>query len=110
MAYFFPILPWVQMKEHQTKEEQKMSFKVHFHNDLSTGEMYDLTQTSDDIKDGDVFVCNQDKTVGFLMGTRPTLIRGEKGELDSLTPEGWDVYRTGKYKESFDWAIEYIDY
>jgi hypothetical protein len=77
-----------------------MTVTVHHHNDLRTTEMYDLTQTSDDIADGDVFVCNGGKTIGFLMKAWPTLLKGERGELEQATPEGMVNFRA-EYPETF---------
>lgn len=77
-----------------------MTVTVHHHNDLSTSEMYNLTQTSDAIADGDVFVCNGGKTIGFLMQAWPTLLKGELGSLERATAEGMVNFRR-EYPETF---------
>lgn len=48
---------------------------------LSTGEMYDQTQCDEHFKDGDLFVCNSGKTVGFLSKAWPVAMFGETGSL-----------------------------
>jgi hypothetical protein len=83
-----------------TTEKTHMPVTIHTHLDLSTSEMYDLTQTSDDIHDGDVFVCNGGRTIGFLMQAWPTLIAGELGSLEQATVDGMANFRR-EYPETF---------
>ena len=59
-----------------------MTVIVYYFNDMSTSEMYDLTQIDDRIADGDVFVCNGGRTIGFLMKAWPILLKGELGSLE----------------------------
>lgn len=63
---------------------------IHRHADLSATEMYDITQTSDEIKDGDLFVCSGGKVVGFLMKAWPTVLFGsdETKELHLMNEHG----------------------
>lgn len=61
---------------------------------LSTGQMYDLTQTSEQFHDGTVFVCNNGKTVGFLSSAWPVAVYGETGELHNLTKSGAETLKT----------------
>lgn len=77
-----------------------MTVKVHLFPEYSTSEMYDITQTSEDIKDGDLFVCNGGGTVGFLMKAWPTALFGEVGYLELATPEGVENFRK-EYPETF---------
>ena len=81
-----------------------MPVKVHLHLNLSTGAMYDLTQTSGAIKDGDLFVCNAGKTVGFLMQAWPTALYGDVGALDRFAPGGKELY-AAEYAETFERAL-----
>jgi len=57
---------------------------------LSTGGMYDTTQCNELFKDGDLFVCNSGKTVGFLDKAWPIALYGETGYLDLFVPEKRD--------------------
>jgi hypothetical protein len=65
--------------------------------------MYDLTQTDGEIKDGDLFICNGEKTIGFLMKAWPTVIEGERGELEQATSAGLAKLKI-EYAATFDLA------
>jgi len=52
---------------------------------LNTAQMYDRTQTDMRFKDGSVFVCNDNKTIGMLSRAWPVAVYGETGELHNLT-------------------------
>jgi hypothetical protein len=74
--------------------------RTHIMNDLSTSEMYNHTQCQDVVNDGDIFVCNGGRTVGFLMKAWPTLLAGELGSLEKATPEGMRNFRQ-EYPDTF---------
>ena len=61
---------------------------VHFRQDLSTREAYNWSQTSEQLEDGDIFVVNNGKTIGFLMEAWPTALYGEVGALELASPQG----------------------
>ena len=71
---------------------------VQFGPNLSTGEMYDQTQCDEKFKDGDLFVCNSGKTVGFLSKAWPVAIYGETGSLHLAAETIWNEYPDVKFK------------
>lgn len=62
--------------------------KIHRFNGLSAPRLYDRTQTDSSIQDGDIFVLEDLKIVGFLMEAWPVILHGEdsSGELHRLKP------------------------
>lgn len=59
---------------------------------LTTSEMYNVTQCDEKFKDGDLFVCNSGKTVGFLSEAWPVAIFGETGSLHIALGSIYDKY------------------
>jgi len=80
-----------------------MPVKVHLHPELSTGAMYNRTQTDESFRNGDLFVCNGGETVGFLMSAWPTALYGLPGELHTFAPGGRTKY-AAEYPETFERA------
>ncbi len=79
---------------------------VHTWNDLSTGEAYDRTQWDDEVKDGDIIVCNEGKSVAILVEAWPTLVKGEEGEFHTFMRDGtWQTLDGGKYVEAHKIAM-----
>ena len=75
---------------------------VHTWNDLDTGDAYDRTQWDDDVKDGDVIVCNGGKSVAILVEAWPTIAKGEQGEFHGFNPGvTWETLDEGKYAEAY---------
>lgn len=71
--------------------------KTHNLAHLSDGEIYDLTQTSDDIKDGDVLILSGGRTA-LLMGAWPTMVVGASDALHRLMPgRTWGNIECGRY-------------
>lgn len=81
--------------------------KLHLFPELDEGEMYNRTQTDEEIKDGDLFVCSEGKTLGFLAEAWPV-------RLFSKDPAGWESLHTitaghearveADYQKTFDLA------
>jgi hypothetical protein len=67
-------------------------FVVQHGPNLTTGEMYDSTQCDELFKDGDLFVCNSGKTVGFLSKAWPVAVFGETGSLHLAAETIWREY------------------
>ncbi len=78
---------------------------VHFRQDLSTKEAYNWSQTSEDLEDGDLFVVNGGKTIGFLMEAWPTALYGQVGALELASPEGLIGFRK-KYPRVMELAAQ----
>ena len=81
-----------------------MTYRTHDLSSLSTGETYDHTQCADDMKDGDLFVCNKGKTIGFLSKAWPIALFGETGSLHTITP-GHEEEIMGEYPGLLDSAF-----
>lgn len=67
-----------------------MPRNIHDFMRFGTGTTYDLTQTDDSIKDGDLFVCQdygKPVTIGFLDKAWPVRLFGPRGKLDGIAPE-----------------------
>lgn len=91
---------------------------IHDFRSLSPGEMYDVTQTNEDIKDGDVFVCWSGKegtaidptsapVVGFLMKAWPVHLFGEQHRLAlHLIEPGKEAGFEAEYPKTFELARE----
>jgi hypothetical protein len=89
---------------------------VTFEQDVSTGEAYDLTQTDDTIKDGDVLIVGSEGVVGVMVGAWPTAATKAHGQFHGLA-DGFtlDSIDGGKYaaaakvadkmaKQEIDWS------
>jgi hypothetical protein len=61
--------------------------QVHTFGDWATGEVYDETQVSDDIRMGDVLVVPRERVVGFLFAAWPTAVTLEHGGFHQLDPD-----------------------
>lgn len=70
-----------------------------------SGQAYDLTQTSDDIRDGDVLIVPNEGIVAILYQAWPLALTSENGRLHSLRDSGWNL---GNYEESVILAESYI--
>lgn len=80
--------------------------QVHVFNELSTGDAYDETQVNDDIKDGDIIVCNGGKSVAILVEAWPTSVKGEQGEFHGMKDDvSWETLYDGKYAEAYKIAM-----
>lgn len=79
-------------------DAEKRKPVTHSYPGYSTTEMYNLTQTNDAIRDGDLFICNKGETVGFLMQAWPTLLWGELGALEKA--KSIESFRA-EYPETF---------
>jgi hypothetical protein len=76
---------------------------------ISAGDAYDVTQTCDDMRDGDLIVCtheNGERIVAVLLEAWPTRMIGPRGdvmhELDSSLD--WATFESGKYLRSYEAA------
>lgn len=79
---------------------------VHTWNDHSTGEAYDRTQWDDEVKDGDVIVCNEGKSVAILVEAWPTIAKGERGEFHGMLGDvTLETLGEGKYAEAYKIAM-----
>lgn len=75
---------------------------VHKFNQLTTGEAYDETQVNDDIKDGDIIVCNDGKSIAILVEAWPAIAKGERGDFHGLEEgRSWETLDGGKYAEAY---------
>lgn len=61
---------------------------IHRFSGISVRRLYDQTQTDDSIRDGDIFVLEDLRIVGFLCKAWPVILHGEdsSGELHRLLP------------------------
>lgn len=82
---------------------------VHYFRDSSAA--YNLTQTKDDIHDGDVLVCKKEKSIGVLYEAWPVFVfGGDVGVLERLKPEvKLDTMDGGKYAKSYALAKSTYD-
>jgi hypothetical protein len=61
--------------------------KVHTFDDMSTGQVYDLTQVSDDIRMGDILVVPRERVAGFLFAAWPCAVTRDHGHFHQLDPD-----------------------
>lgn len=93
--------------------------KIHTFEGLTSGEVYDLTQTDDSIKDGDVLVIPQNLAeshngiVGILIEAWPTSVHGHDPDHTNHQLHGFDNIEdflahgdNEKYRASIDLALE----
>lgn len=78
----------------------------------STSTAYDMTQTCDDIRDGDVLDIPNERVVGVLVGAYPVGITADFGDLHGLTlaegqerRDAWAALDGGKYAASYRAAV-----
>jgi len=95
-----------QIKDNDAADVQKVlarTPKVHDLRHMSHGEVYDLTQTSDDIRDGDVLHVKDGSAVMFKAW--PTMVNGNSKSLHSFdTGYSWDDEDLSHYKRAVDIA------
>jgi len=86
--------------------------KVHWLLDYSDGEVYDLTQYSDDVDDGDVLVCNEadGPHVVILNRAWPSVVNDPNNQVFHRLAPGydWETVEDGRYSESYRIAQEII--
>lgn len=81
---------------------------VHDLSDLDDGEVYDITQTNEEIKDGDVLKMS-DGRVAILCQAWPCMVVGDSTVLHKLkddTEHGWMGLDGGKYAKSYELAMQ----
>lgn len=90
-----------------------MAIKVHTFTDMSSGNVYNESQCSDDIKMGDILVVLDEKVVGFLLSAWPVAVTVDHGAFHCFEdpsapatgPSGWDKTDwTGNYKKACEVA------
>ncbi len=67
-------------------EDAPIGRRVHDLRRYTTSEAYDITQTDDKTKDGDILVVDDGKTVGFLSKAWPVALFGETGHFHRIEP------------------------
>lgn len=75
-----------------------MSVQTHTFED--TGEAYDASQCNDNIKNGDVLICTEDRVVGILMEAWPVAVTIERGHFHTLAEgSSWShIRQTPEYQ------------
>ena len=97
-----------QKKENDAADIQKVlnrTPKVHDLRHLSHGEVYDITQTSDEIRDGDVLHVKGGSAIMFKAW--PTMVKGDSNSLhtwDTDAGNSWDDEEVSHYKRAVDIA------
>ena len=95
-----------QKKENDAADIQKVldrTPEVHDLRHLSHGEVYDLTQTSDEIHDGDVLHVKGGSAI--LFKAWPTMVNGDSKSLHTWdTGNSWDDEEVSHYKRAVDIA------
>lgn len=68
----------------------------------SPSETYNMTQCSNEISDGDVFICSSGRIVGYLSEAWPVILYGaqKRGVLHHILPDYMEKQRT-RYPETF---------
>lgn len=61
------------------------------------GNVYDWTQTTDELRDGDVFLFANGTCAGVLVKCWPTLVVGQGTQLHQLEGNTWGAFEGGKY-------------
>jgi hypothetical protein len=85
------------------KEAEQRGPMVHDLSNLDDGEVYDITQTSDDIKDGDILKMSNNRAA-ILYRAWPTMAVGDSNVLHQLkdsSPDAWKTLDGGKYQNSY---------
>lgn len=80
--------------------------QVHDLSHMDDRQVYDITQTSDDIHDGDVLKMSNNR-VAILFQAWPTMVIGDSDQLHQLedpSPKKWQTLDDGKYKNSYELA------
>ena len=78
---------------------------IHNFPGATSAEIYDLSQTTDGITDGDVLV--MDNAVAIMVQAWPTLYKGEQGQLHALAVDkgyDWGTLDEGRYVASVELA------
>jgi hypothetical protein len=75
----------------------------------SNREAYDLTQTSDEIKDGDVLYVPSENLVGFLAKAWPIAVIGKPENFHTAREESWSDLNE-EYGESIAAAIRLVNF
>jgi len=97
-----------QGKENDAADVQKVlarTPKVHDLRHMSHGEVYDITQTSDEIRDGDVLHVKGGSAIMFKAW--PTMVKGDSNSLhtwDTDAGNSWDDEEVSHYKRAVDIA------
>lgn len=95
-----------QGKENDAADVQKVlarTPKVHDLRHMSHGEVYDLTQTSDEIRDGDVLHVKGGSAI--LFKAWPTMVKGDSKSLHTWDAgNSWDDEEVSHYKRAVDIA------
>jgi len=86
------------------KENPVINPKVHDFSDMDDGAVYDMTQTDDNIRDGDVLKLSGGRT-GVLIKAWPTMVVGDSDALHSLnSTTTWKTMDRGRYLHSAELA------
>lgn len=83
--------------------EEQRSVRVHVYN--TTSYAYDETQTSDEIRDGDVVIAEAESVVGILDGAWPFAVTVEHGEFHGPPKRSAHLLYGGKFIESLTVAL-----
>lgn len=78
---------------------------IHNFPGVTSSDIYDLSQTTEGIKDGDVLVMND--AIAIMVQAWPTLYQGEQGQLHTLAIDkgyAWETMNDGKYIASVELA------
>lgn len=78
--------------------------KFHDFARFSDSEIYNISQTDEEVHDGDVFLM-PGKRVAIMLEAWPTMVVGDSKELHRLEGSWYDV-DDGKYKDSFLAAMD----
>jgi hypothetical protein len=84
--------------------EDSGGVQVHDLSRMSGRELYDETQTNDDIHDGDVLVT--DSGVGIMVEAWPVIVAGDIQGFHKLKDTSWEEFEGGKYLDSYNKAME----
>jgi len=86
------------------KEKGPMSPTVHDMTQYSDGEVYDITQTDDDLEDGDVLKLSGGR-LAVLVQAWPVMVVGQSDALHQLKPDKtWESFDRGLYSKSAEIA------
>ena len=94
------------MQQHGNNDMMEGSGGVQVHDlsRMSGRELYDETQTNDDIHDGDVLMT--DSGVGIMVEAWPVIVAGDIQGFHKLKDTSWEEFEGGKYLDSYNKAME----
>lgn len=93
--------------DYKDKIEKVADPQIHTYDTYDSEDVYDITQSDDNIKDGDVLVVKKEKIIGILVGAWPYAITSNVGMFHKfVSDQSWNNMENGKYLESYKKALE----